>query len=141
MNRAQRRARRGHGAPAPDPLAQAIAKLIDAGPAARPPEPAEPLVATVPAATDGTDDSRAAARTRSHDAVLDLVASQGATPVGPVSWYEWGPDPDDVAAALAYLSDAGTDSTYAEFPAWFAAHPGGTLILAAVPAVPTSTST
>lgn len=92
----------------------------------------DPILATHPAASDGTVASIADAKLLAHDTLISEADQVGAVRLGPVVWYEWGPA--DVPAALAFLTEH--DHRYGQFPAWFVDHPEGTLVLAAVVVVP-----
>lgn len=92
----------------------------------------DPMVLTQPGATDGTPDSIADAKRLTHDELIAATDAAGIPRLGPVCWYEWGPA--DVPDALAHLS--AQDPRYRQFHQWFTDHPDGTLVLAAVVALP-----
>lgn len=92
----------------------------------------DPLLATQPAASDGTPESIASAKLQAHDTLIEEVDAAGGTRVGPVVWYEWA-----AADVPMVLGDLGReDDRYHQFDEWFAEHPEGTFVLAAVVTVP-----
>lgn len=92
----------------------------------------DPTIVSHPAATDGTDASRHDARILATREVARMVDEQCGKVLGEVVFYEWGPT--DVPSVLADLMR--DDPRFRQLAPWYVAHPEGTLIVAAVVAMP-----